>query len=659
MGVDGFHKYLTDTGLKKEVKPGMKVGVIAVDLADILHVAARRANCFYQVLRQTISALKLKLKQFRLQGPKMLCIFMDGPAPLAKLSTQIKRRRTQQARGSRKRAEDRAKSDKKGYTRVDGLWLSPGTRLTDMLEAGIRKAFPNAYVSGCRQPGEGEIKAVEYLSKRASQLKGQTIIFLGGDADLVLIASAAKSLQNVHVVHSKQGGKRGALVSVDVSNFWKHCAKHSADQISREDISVLAMMTGNDYLPKLSGAAVGKLLSCYKKQMNFKGGGSHIVDSNAGNLRASALLALFNGLRDSVSRPLQGRKVGKKGGAQPPPWERFGSLSDAAAKTGLHSDSIAKIANGQTKPGRERGWVYEWVEPTKAERNKCVCQGGPCNPPLYFSGLAWCFNMYSTGKCSNVDYVYSYPRGSPCIANSRAYLEHLIDKNPDARVQPPFNTNAPPLMCDEALLLLIPSWGKDVLPDHLRKFMQHPELKHYFPPACDTCDRFSVERQSLQREMDGLFERMKQLKDAGVDDETLAVESKTIVAAKKNRLKFDETYAAHCRQAHPYVEPPINTVRRLVGDAKRAKTKAKAEAHKPGVVFQKFEDLMVTTPKPARENKPAQASEDPIDLSEEQMKLVQPRLERMMIRMLQQEKFVHLMHTQFIEEMKKNPNMMN
>ena len=62
MGVDGFHKYLTDTGLKKEVKPGMKVGVIAVDLADILHVAARRANCFYQVLKQTISALKLKLK---------------------------------------------------------------------------------------------------------------------------------------------------------------------------------------------------------------------------------------------------------------------------------------------------------------------------------------------------------------------------------------------------------------------------------------------------------------------------------------------------------------------------------------------------------------------------------------------------------------------
>ena len=66
--------------------------VIAVDLADILHTAARYASNAEQLLKQSTQKIHSIIKNFQLEKGGTLAIFMDGPAPLAKLSTQIKRR---------------------------------------------------------------------------------------------------------------------------------------------------------------------------------------------------------------------------------------------------------------------------------------------------------------------------------------------------------------------------------------------------------------------------------------------------------------------------------------------------------------------------------------------------------------------------------------
>ena len=119
MGVSGFHKFLDSKNLVKPIRKGYTVASICVDLADLLHVNIRISKNQNQLLKNVVAALKRVLRNIKLKtssGQKgSLCIFMDGPAPLGKLSLQIKRRRTQSARG--KSEGNRSKKVKKGRKR--------------------------------------------------------------------------------------------------------------------------------------------------------------------------------------------------------------------------------------------------------------------------------------------------------------------------------------------------------------------------------------------------------------------------------------------------------------------------------------------------------------------------------------------------------------
>ena len=207
----------------------------------------------------------------------------------------MRRRRTQAARGKTEAAKAKASSSsssskggkqkkkKMGYRgggggagkKLNKLLLSPGTALMDELERGVRAAFPWAYVSGCDEAGEGEIKAVHFLLHHQHLFQGQRVVLLGGDADLVLIGSAARPLTNIFCVHSngggggggrggndrrgggnnRGGGRQSRYTSVAIQDLWKIAAP-----LTREDVCVAAMLTGNDYLPRLAGASMQLLL---------------------------------------------------------------------------------------------------------------------------------------------------------------------------------------------------------------------------------------------------------------------------------------------------------------------------------------------------------------------------------------------------------------
>jgi hypothetical protein len=570
MGVDGFHSFLREQGLERQLsgKP-IPVAMIVVDLADILHTNARHASNADQLLKQSVQKIHSLLKHLKLEGGGKLAIFMDGPAPLAKLSTQIKRRRTQAARIS---SEKQKQKGKRGG--MSGLWLSPGTRVTDSLEAGLRASFPKAVISGCREPGEGEIKAVDFLLQRADKLVGKKIAFVGGDADLVLIASAASPLTNMIVVHGKEGGK--GFVSVSVDSFWKKCKG-----IPREDICVLATMTGNDYLPKFAGFNMKTLLHRYKS--NKVTGG---IVGMGGCLRAAALHALVKSCRDTT-----------------PP-----------------------------KPGA-----------------RCACaqlpEGHECSPAHYFSGIAWCLKMYSTGDCPNVDYVYS--SNAPCAAKSIAYLEYLLGENPNATIVPSRDDTALPLSCDQALLLLIPSWGVSVMPTRLRQYMAHPELVHWYPPSCKVCDEYSVRRGVMLKEKAELLDILKATKG---DEEVSADIQAAVDAAKVKESEFNEEYISHLRTAHPALPPPVDVVRRLLGGSGTNRAKggaARDKTSKKALKPQEHQqvDQLVSTKVPGGHAKSMRGADY---ISPEQIEICRPGLERMMIRMLGDDRFVDLIHKQFV-----------
>ena len=228
MGVSGFHKYLESKNLVRPIPSGFTVGCVCVDLADLLHVNIRKSNTPTQLLKNVVAALKNVVKRLRLKmssgQPGALCIFMDGSAPLAKLSLQIKRRRTQSARGKSEQSKNNQKHQKKttnGKQKkkkkrgggLSSLLLTPGTSLMIYLEKELRKAFPNAYVSGTDEPGEGEIKAIHYLLTHRRRYQAERKMLLGGDADLVLLAAAARPLNRVTCAKVEQNKFTG--VSVD------------------------------------------------------------------------------------------------------------------------------------------------------------------------------------------------------------------------------------------------------------------------------------------------------------------------------------------------------------------------------------------------------------------------------------------------------------
>lgn len=284
MGVGGFHAFLKSKRLVKPIPRNFAVGAVCVDVADLLHVNIRRSNTPAQLTKHVVRAVKQVLARIRLRRsngqPGDLCVFMDGVAPLSKLSLQIKRRRTQAARG---------KSENKKKRSLSSLALSPGTPLTMSLERGIRAAFPRAHVSGCGEPGEGEVKAIRWLLAHSNRFRSDRKLLLGGDSDLVLLAAAARPLTKITCAKME----RGSFTGVSVDAF-----QRLAPNFTREGWTVACMMRGNDYLPALKGTT---LRHCLKASDACRRRGG-VVDVPTGNLRPQGLLALLEGVPDGGAR---------------------------------------------------------------------------------------------------------------------------------------------------------------------------------------------------------------------------------------------------------------------------------------------------------------------------------------------------------------------
>ena len=157
----------------------------------------------------------------------------------------------------------------------------------------------------------------------------------------------------------------------------------------------------------------------------------------------------------------------------------------------------------------------------------------------------------------NGDFVFK--GAGPCAKHCRAYLKTLVktgkSTNNIAAVR---NRNAQPLSCEAALLLLIPRWGADVLPAHLRTYMDHADLVHWYPKACTACDDFRAKRKTQAGKWKARERDIRRNTCAG------AVAKWRLGALNRERRAFEEVYLAHVRSAHPVLPPPVKVVRRLL-----------------------------------------------------------------------------------------------
>ena len=163
--------------------------------------------------------------------------------------------------------------------RIDPNQLTPGVEtmyfIRDAVEYWVYSRLQNdskyrhvtVYLSGPDVPGEGELKIIDHLrTQRVPQ--HESVVIIGGDADIVLQALATSHIRNlfVYLRHYKKKGKTKHNYIISLWQVVRQLeitfGNHSSPRC-RLDLIVMAMLTGNDYLPKLRGVSLGRLWKRY------------------------------------------------------------------------------------------------------------------------------------------------------------------------------------------------------------------------------------------------------------------------------------------------------------------------------------------------------------------------------------------------------------
>lgn len=205
---------------------------------------------------------------------KHIVLAVDGPSPYAKILLQRKRRLMG--------------IEHVNMNKLNSLHLSPGTeimrKLDDYLLSYMNK-YKNIYnatftILSTTLPDEGEIKLIRELHK--NEIDSSHLI-IGNDADLIVLAMSAVDFNNINILIKQDQSYE--LVNIDklIELFSKKFTFDFDIKSLRTDFSLISLMLGNDYLPKLPSTNMDNIWNTYIKASNAKN--NHIMlDSSTYNL---------------------------------------------------------------------------------------------------------------------------------------------------------------------------------------------------------------------------------------------------------------------------------------------------------------------------------------------------------------------------------------
>ncbi|KAF8822129.1 hypothetical protein IE077_000942 [Cardiosporidium cionae] len=345
-GIAGFHKWFTKAFPRSmtlvDRRGGHHVDHVLFDLNQLLHQAAQFTENEETVILHLFRLIHCTLRTWRPR--KSVVLSLDGSAPMAKLATQ-RCRRQKLGRNSSELA-----------FKLNPLLLTPGTAFMDRISSACeyfawqrlsqtRNKNERIYTSGARSPGEGELKLVDWINKHilsefspredaessfqenvtdlgthsiACQYpnsSNDTIIVVGGDADLVLQALALPGLPNLYVYipnnliysgldevteaipkfsgpshafveHFRQGGNSKKHQRFLYSLRSLLCDLESKypekSHLMRLDYVFLLILNGNDYIPKAGGYTFCRFMEAYENvRRNEYYKNQSLIDANA------------------------------------------------------------------------------------------------------------------------------------------------------------------------------------------------------------------------------------------------------------------------------------------------------------------------------------------------------------------------------------------
>jgi hypothetical protein len=354
MGIKNFHQWLKEKYSNCFLKCNKmsRFDYIYIDINHLLHNSINNARSEREFVNRLYSTLDLLFCNFI--ATKKVIIGIDGPSPYSKIILQRKRR-----------SLGLSKLD---ASKISSIYLTPGTKFMIKLDNYINKYISRLkqiykytktefeYISSV-EPDEGEIKIFDRMKKNTDPNCSHLVI--GNDADIIILATAIKTITNINILIKNV--KTTEILSID-KIMAQFCLQVPTIIVSknnwRSDFSIVSLMLGNDYLPKLVYIKYDSVWKSYfdtiKENDDIKN--KTIITNQKFN--ANVLAMFFNNVVLNIST--QFRKLNMKT---------------------YNKDQVIN----------------------------------------YLEGLLWCLHMYETGKCSMYDYTYNFSR-SPTPAHIYHYL---------------------------------------------------------------------------------------------------------------------------------------------------------------------------------------------------------------------------------------------
>ncbi len=294
MGIENFHKWLKGTYPSCIVSYYHKntFDYIYIDVNYLLHNSVYNCRSESEFVKKLYMYLDIILCNFI--PTKKVVLAVDGPSPYSKVILQRKRRMVTHG------PPDTSSRSGTIQGTINPLHLTPGTDLMHRMDNylktyvnHIKKKYlfvnPEFVVSSASIPDEGEIKIFKNLIEYGNEYPNASHLVVGNDADLVVLGMAALPIYNLFLlVKNKETSdviSIQKLIELHHSYVMGSGPKHESidflkyDSI-RTDFSLISIMMGNDYLPKLNYVKFELLWDCYKQLRIKKGVRHHLIEND-------------------------------------------------------------------------------------------------------------------------------------------------------------------------------------------------------------------------------------------------------------------------------------------------------------------------------------------------------------------------------------------
>ncbi|KAG0336073.1 hypothetical protein BG000_006966 [Podila horticola] len=479
---DWFQRRFPNVGQVVHNGQSIKFDSVFIDVNCILHPALRSSKTETAFVKKLFRILDSLLDQF---VPGRICyLSIDGPAPLAKMLTQKARRLSKSGSKSKGMSSLQATPGCPFMTRVE-QYLSYYTvrYLQQRRSQGISPDL-KFVIDHSNNPGEGESKIIENIVLQAANIRERPCAIVSMDSDAVLQAIAL-GMPNIHVVR-KDGPAPGTVLSID--KFM-----HALEQVFpgesnrvRLDFCALCLFRGNDYL---RGMAVGleKLWKAYLytklvDQLIQYRKSRFLIDTD---FKTFDLFFLRQLMMNSEKHPSKLElKAGQVGIMDPvmEVWVGRAVVVEKEDEYGLESDK--ESVDGQSDDDNNDGDSDSDSEPgilESEDKEDEELDVKSYSVQKYLVGILWNLEMYCSGKCPDVAYVYEFQYGPPRRAIA-AYVTALAEVKGTQDLTPASTSKnlAPaksdrlylhPLVC--ALILIPPTTGSPYLPVSVAQIHQN------------------------------------------------------------------------------------------------------------------------------------------------------------------------------------------